>query len=78
MVASRDDARPDRGDARGDEIDTSQLGFRMQHVQMSKRHGPVARRRTEVEQILPLDPRDADIVRAKRLIQAARSGADTS
>jgi hypothetical protein len=77
MVASRDDARPDRGDARGDEIDTSQLGFPMQHVQMSKRHGPVARR-TEVEQILPLDPRDADIVRAKRLIQAARSGADAS
>jgi hypothetical protein len=50
----------------------------MQQVQMSKRHGAAARRRNEDEQILPLDPRDADIVRAKRLIRAARSEANAA
>jgi hypothetical protein len=70
LAASRDDARPAGGNPRRDEIDISHLGFAMQQVQMSKRHSVAARRRPEDEQILPLDPRDADVVRAKRLMRA--------
>ena len=46
----------------------------MRQVQVSRgRQAAAARRHTEDEQILPLDPRDADIVRAKRLMRAART-----
>ena len=51
----------------------------MRQVQISKaRQTAAARRHTEDDQILPLDPRDADIVRAKRMARAARSEAGAS
>ena len=44
----------------------------MRQVQANKTYQAAgARRHAESEQILPLDPRDADIVRAKRLMRAA-------
>ena len=43
----------------------------MRQVQVSRAHQTAAaRRQTDDEQILPLDPRDADIVRAKSLMRA--------
>ena len=46
----------------------------MRQVQVSRaRQAAAARRPLEDEQILPLDPRDADIVRAKKLLKAART-----
>ena len=48
----------------------------MRQVQVSRtRQAAAARRHQDDEQILPLDPRDADIVRAKRLMREARSEA---
>ena len=43
----------------------------MRQVQESRRRQAAAVRRDTDEQILPLDPRDADIVRAKSLMRAA-------
>ena len=60
-------------------MNISHEGFEMRQVQVSKaRQTAAARRHTEDDQILPLDPRDADIVRAKRLARAARSEAGAS
>jgi hypothetical protein len=51
----------------------------MQQVRISKGHRAArARSQQEGEQVLPLDPRDPDITRAKQLQKAARSGASTA
>ena len=45
----------------------------MRQMQTSRgAQAAVARRRSGDDQVLPLDPRDADIVRAKRLLRKAR------
>ena len=51
----------------------------MRQVQVGReRQAAVARRRTQDEQMLRLDPRDADIVRAKSLIRAETVAADAA
>jgi hypothetical protein len=51
----------------------------MQQVRISKGHYAArAQRHQEGEQVLPLDPRDPDITRAKELQMAARSRARTA
>jgi hypothetical protein len=39
----------------------------MRQLQISRQRAASARRRARVDTLLPLDPRDPDIVRAKRL-----------
>jgi hypothetical protein len=50
----------------------------MRQVQVSRARQAAAARRETDEQILPLDPRDADIVRAKSLMRAAAVAATTA
>jgi len=46
----------------------------MRQLQISKQQRAAsARRRTQVDTLLPLDPRDPDIVRAKQLQRQRRS-----
>jgi hypothetical protein len=49
----------------------------MKQLQINKgRHAVRARRRLEREAILPLDPHDPELTRAKELQAAARRGSD--
>jgi hypothetical protein len=46
----------------------------MQHVRISQAHQAArARRDQDGDEVLPLDPRDPEIIRAKRLQMAVRS-----
>ncbi|HEX6453299.1 MAG TPA: hypothetical protein VF060_28030 [Trebonia sp.] len=44
----------------------------MTQLQITRRRSASARRRGEMEQLLPLDPRDPDITRAKQLQRRPR------
>lgn len=51
----------------------------MSQLQITRRHRAAsARRRGETEQFLPLDPRDPDIARAKRLQRRSRKPSESS
>jgi hypothetical protein len=51
----------------------------MSQLQITRRHRAAsARRRGETEQLLPLDPRDPDITRAKQLQRRSRKPSESS
>jgi hypothetical protein len=76
MAAGIDDSRPVDGDARTHGSKQAPGVRDMQQVRISKgHHAARARSHQQGEQVLPLDPRDPDITRAKQLQIAARSRA---
>ena len=72
MPAGIDDTRLDHSHARTDQI---RRGVRdMQWAQINKRrYAARARRDHDGGEVLPLDPRDPEIIRGKHLQMAARS-----